>query len=51
MKMPKGCGKKFEFMEADNVYVGICGGDGYCDKCKKKYALPQSNETEVKDEK
>jgi len=41
MKMPKGCGKKFEFMEADNVYVGICGEDGYCDNCKKKYALPQ----------
>ena len=36
MKMSKGCGKKFEFVEADSVYVGVCGEDGLCYECKKK---------------
>ncbi len=30
------CGKDFDFMEADNIYVGVCGGeDGLCDECSK----------------
>lgn len=35
-EMSKGCGKKFEFMEADNVYVGECGDeDGLCHDCSQ----------------
>ncbi|KKN69327.1 hypothetical protein LCGC14_0441860 [marine sediment metagenome] len=34
------CGEEFEFMEADNVYKAICGGeDGLCDTCAKQNTL------------
>lgn len=35
--MEKGsCGKKFEFMEGDNIYEGICGEeDGLCQDCSQ----------------
>ena len=34
-KKLNGCGKKFEFMEGDNIYDGICGDDddGLCQDC------------------
>lgn len=35
----KPCGKEFEFMEADEVYKAMCGGeDGLCDTCAVQIA-------------
>lgn len=32
-----GCGDKFDFMEGDNIYKGICGeDDGLCKSCSLK---------------
>ena len=31
----KGCGKKFEFTEADSVYVEFCQEGDLCPKCEK----------------